>query len=236
MRQKLTEAEPEADERHRTTSNDIERSGDYHGTGANLGLISTQVEALKLINGKGDIITCSSTENPDLFSAARVSLGALGVITDVQMRAEPRYKLSMVQQKAPLEDVVENFESYNRSHRHFEFFWFPYTKTVLRKLTTLSDEPPLPISLSHHITDVVLENVVLGNILFDAISRLASAVPAWAPKISQVCASLISASRRLDWSHRVFATPRWVKFVEMEYAIPVANLRNVIREIEQNLE
>ncbi len=201
-----------------------------HGTGAKFGIISTQIESLKLINGRGEAVLCSRLENQDLFSAAQVSLGALGVIAEAKMRAEPRYKLSMVQEKASLESALENFEIYNNTHRHFEFFWFPYSKTVLQKLTKLSDEAPLPVSMSQHFTDVVLENM-----LFEGISRVARFVPAWAPKISQICASFASGNRRLDWSHRVFATPRWVKFVEMEYGIPLTKLRDVIRDIENNL-
>jgi FAD/FMN-containing dehydrogenase len=33
----------------------------------------------------------------------------------------------------------------------------------------------------------------------------------------------------------VFATPRWVKFVEMEYGVPIASFRDVIHDIEREL-
>lgn len=202
-----------------------------HGTGLRFGVLSTQIEALKLVNGRGDIVSCSRTENPEVFDAARVSLGALGVIVEATMRAEPRYKLAMEQTRADLEETLANVEKYNETHRHFEFFWFPHTKTVLQKLTKVSDEDPAPVSFSQQFTDVVLENIA-----FEGISKVARLVPAWAPGISKLCASLASANHRRDWSHRVFATPRWVKFVEMEYGVPLEKFRDVIHDIERELK
>ena len=200
-----------------------------HGTGLSLGVIAATVDSLKIVNGLGEPIEISSA-TPDLFNAARVSMGALGVITEATMRARPRYKLSMEQTRAELDDALTNIEKYNETHRHFEFFWFPHTKTVLQKLTKLTDEEPLPVTMSQHFTDVVLENAA-----FEVISKVSRLVPAWAPRISKICASLASANRRRDWSHRVFATPRWVKFVEMEYGVPIASFRDVIRDIEREL-
>ena len=202
-----------------------------HGTGSSLGVISTQVEALTLVNGRGIEVRCSKDENPDLFSAARVSLGALGVIADATMHTEKRYKLAMTQEKATLESALANFETYNQTHRHYEFFWFPHSKTVLQKLTKLTVEEPLPVTMSQHFSEVILENT-----LFEGISRVARAFPSMAPAISRLCGSMASGNRRRDWSHRVFASPRWVKFVEMEYGIPLKHFRDVIHEIEKDLE
>ena len=54
-----------------------------HGTGIDLKSISNQVIALKFINGKGEVIECSTTKNIELFKAAQVSLGCLGIITEI---------------------------------------------------------------------------------------------------------------------------------------------------------
>jgi len=201
-----------------------------HGTGAKFGILSTQIEALKIVNGLGDVVEISAAKNPELLNAARVSLGGLGIISEVTLKAHPRYKLAMEQTKASLDEALANIEKYNETHRHFEFFWFPHTNTVLQKLTKLTDEEPLPVTFSQHFTDVVLENAA-----FEGISKISRLVPVWAPTISKICASLASSNRRRDWSYRVFATPRWVKFVEMEYGVPMEHFRDVIRDIEKEL-
>src|SRR5436190_20153616 len=57
-----------------------------HGTGARLGGIATQIAGLELVLADGSVVTCSATERPDLFAAARIGLGALGVITTVTLQ------------------------------------------------------------------------------------------------------------------------------------------------------
>src|SRR3989442_1349350 len=52
-----------------------------HGTGARLGGLATQVEALELVLADGSVVTCSASSRPGLFAAARVGLGAFGVIS-----------------------------------------------------------------------------------------------------------------------------------------------------------
>ena len=51
-----------------------------HGTGARLGGLATQIAALDLVTADGSLLHCSPEENADIFNAARVSVGALGVI------------------------------------------------------------------------------------------------------------------------------------------------------------
>ncbi|WP_143264363.1 FAD-binding protein, partial [Amycolatopsis kentuckyensis] len=64
-----------------------------HGTGAKLGGLATQVVALELVLADGSVVSCSAGERPDLFAAARVGLGALGVITTVTLKCEPSFVL-----------------------------------------------------------------------------------------------------------------------------------------------
>ena len=201
-----------------------------HGTGTDLGVISTQVRSLTLINGKGERIRCSASENPELFSAARVSLGALGVMVDIEIEVQAAYRLAMTQKKSTLQDSLDHFEAYNRDYRHFEFFWFPHSKTVLQKFTTETKEESRAVTLSQHFSEVVLENT-----LFELISRLSRLFPSLAPAISRICGQFASGNQRLDWSHKVFASLRWVKFVEMEYGVPLKSFKNVIEEIEAEI-
>ena len=60
-----------------------------HGSGRNFGSISTQVRALELVLADGSIVSCSETERPELFAAARVSVGALGVVTTLTLQCVP---------------------------------------------------------------------------------------------------------------------------------------------------
>src|SRR6266545_142899 len=78
-----------------------------HGTGAAYGGIATQVVGLELVLADGSVATCLATERPDLFAAARVGLGALGVISTVTLRTEPSFVLSAEERPEPLEEVLD---------------------------------------------------------------------------------------------------------------------------------
>jgi L-gulono-1,4-lactone dehydrogenase len=85
-----------------------------HGTGARLGGLATQVEALELVLADGSVVTCSASSRPELFAAARVSLGALGVITAVTLRCVPSFTLLADERPVPVEEVLEQSASWPR--------------------------------------------------------------------------------------------------------------------------
>src|ERR1700722_5556273 len=104
-----------------------------HGTGARLGGLATQVEALDLVLADGALVTCLAACRPELFAAARIGLGALGVITAVTLRCVPSFTLAADERPMPVEQVIEEFDEYAAANDHFEFYWFPYGRQALVK-------------------------------------------------------------------------------------------------------
>src|SRR6266508_4478628 len=98
-----------------------------HGTGAALGGLAAQVTGLTLVTGVGDVVECSEKSDPDLLSAARVSLGALGVIVLVTLRVLPAYRLRYRSERMRLDEVIADLDGHLAEHRHFEFYAFPYS-------------------------------------------------------------------------------------------------------------
>lgn len=96
-----------------------------HGTGPTLGSISTQVVGLRLVLASGEIIECSPTQEPALFQAAQVSLGVLGIITQVTLRCLPAYRLHEKTWVAGFEECMGQLDGLIAANRHFEFFWVP---------------------------------------------------------------------------------------------------------------
>jgi FAD/FMN-containing dehydrogenase len=113
-----------------------------HGTGSGFGSLSTQVIALRLILASGEIITCSETEEPDTFKAAQISLGLLGIVSQVTVRVIPAYCLHERTWVAGVEKCLAEFDSFDQSNRHVEVFWVPATDTcALKTLNRTDDEP-----------------------------------------------------------------------------------------------
>jgi L-gulono-1,4-lactone dehydrogenase len=187
-----------------------------HGTGAGFRNLSGQVAGLRLITADGEPVDCSEEVEPGLFRAARVSLGALGVITRVTLRCAPLYTLRRLDRPLPLGEVLDSLGEWVDGHERFELFVFPYTDVALTRVTESTPDSPRPLSPARElIEDVVLENAVLG-----AFMRTGRGVPRAIPALNRTLARLFQPGERVDRAHRVYANVRRVRFTEMEYALP----------------
>lgn len=200
-----------------------------HGTGERFGGISTQIARLELVLADGSVVSCSADHNPDLFQAARVGLGALGVISHVTLRCEPAFVLSAQERPEPLEQVLEGFDEFAAQHDHFEFYWFPYGKNALVKRNNRAPAgtPPTPLSQARRF----FEYEVMENAAFGALCRIGRAVPRLVQPLGKLSSAALSAREYSDLSYRVFVTHRGVRFVESEYAIPRETLHDVLAEL-----
>ena len=197
-----------------------------HGTGKALTGLAGQVVAMKLINGQGEIIECSKTLNPHIFDVARVSVGALGIITEYTLQAVPSFRLRALEQPMRLDDVLENAHDLASAHDHFEFFWIPHTKWALTKRNNRTEDElqPLPRVKGW------IEKTFMENYAFGALCRVGRARPSLIPRLATALPS--SGSREyVDQSFKIFASPRIVRFYEMEHALPVEALVPALREI-----
>lgn len=198
-----------------------------HGTGTSFGTISTQIVALKIINAHGEIKRCSPTENPNLFKAAQVSLGALGVITEITLRCIPSYKLLIKNRKEKLTSVLDSIAERNEQNRNFEYYWFPYTDTVWTKTTNVAESgDPDKDSYFNYLSELLVENYS-----FKAICEWARMFPSQNKMVAKLSAQSVPTVDKLNFSHRVFATMRLVKFKEMEYNVPADAYQDVMKEV-----
>jgi L-gulonolactone oxidase len=204
-----------------------------HGTGAKYGGIATQVRALELVIADGTVLSCSAEENPEVFAAARVGLGALGVIATVTLQCEPAFALAAAEGPAGLDEVLAELDDNIVGNDHFEFYWFPHTRRVLTKRNNrvLPGTELRPIGRFRHW----LDDELLSNKLFEGINRLTSRRPNLIPRVNGIAARMLSPRDFIDRSHRVFASVRTVRFREMEYAVPRAAVPEVLAGIERYL-
>ncbi|MFD5650905.1 D-arabinono-1,4-lactone oxidase [Streptomyces sp. NPDC127039] len=202
-----------------------------HGSGERFGVLATQVRELELVLADGSVVTCSATERPDLFAAARVSLGALGVITTVTLQCVPLFALRGLDQPQPLDETLESLDGLVAAHDHFEFFWFPHTTTALtRRFTRLPAGTGLrPLGRVAR----TVEDRLLADYAFEGLLRLGTRRPAIVPGITRLATRLTGSRDVTDLAHRVFASPRNVRFREGEYAVPRDAVVDVLRELRR---
>ncbi len=199
-----------------------------HGTGAQLRGIADAIVALQLVTASGDILEIDETH--PWFNAARVGLGALGVITEVTLQCVPAYLLHANERPMALPDVLDNLETLVDSNDHFEFYWFPHTEKALVKENNRVPEgtarKPLPKWRYQ------LDDEFLSNSLYERVQRLATKRRSFVPTINKISGSLLGAREYTDHSFEVFISPRRVRFCESEFALPRAAAHEAIAELQ----
>ena len=113
-----------------------------HGTGVRFGNLSTRVLGMRLVTASGEVLELTREKDPEALLAARVSLGALGVVSQVTMECVPLYTLQRHDKPIPLADVLDGLDEHVEGNDHFEFFLWPYTRTAMTRSTTRSDAEP----------------------------------------------------------------------------------------------
>ncbi|MFC4942611.1 D-arabinono-1,4-lactone oxidase [Pseudonocardia sp. GCM10023141] len=195
-----------------------------HGTGAGLTGIAGQVRGLEMVLADGRVLTCSPTENADVFAAARVGLGALGVLVGVTLQTEPAFRLHAREEGLPFDGVLADLDRHVAENEHFEFFWFPHTDIAAAKSNNRTEATgPVRTRMAEFVGEELITNGVFG-----LACRIGDVVPALVPRMNRLVASQFAASEYVDRSYRVFVSPRRVRFVEMEYAIPRAAIHEAL--------
>jgi FAD-linked oxidoreductase len=182
-----------------------------HGTGAELGSLSTFARGFRLMIADGSIVKCSRTEQPELFEAQRLSLGLLGVAVSIEIDVLPAYRLEEQIRAVPFGEVLERFDELAASHRHVEFLMLPYSdRALLKTLQPTEDARPFKPP----------------SALDQKIFRLACDATAFVPEVARpmqrLIAHLMRSSRRVGPAHQIFPSERSVRFEEMEYELPRA--------------
>ncbi len=209
-----------------------------HGTGRDVGGMAAQVAGLELALADGRIISCSA-DSPDggirhpdgspvnVFDAARVGLGALGVVTAVTFRVVAAFLLEAREEPMSWSEVMRRLDELTADNEHFEFYWFPHSEACLTKRNNRIAGPARPLPRWRYL----LDDEFLSNSLFGVTCQLGRAVPGLIPAVNTVAARALGARTYSDAAYRVFTSPRRVRFKEQEYAIPRAALSDVLAEV-----
>lgn len=198
-----------------------------HGTGARFGNLSSRVAGMRVVTASGEVVELTADTDPDGLRAARVSVGALGVVTAVTLRTVPQYTLHRHDRPLPLGETLARLDELAGANDHFEFFLWPYTRTAATKTTRRGQEPARPqASWKRRLSEDLIENRLL-----ETISRVGRARNSLVPRLNRLLASSMGEGRLQDHAYRVYATKRTVRFNELEYAIPRVHAREALERV-----
>ncbi|HYZ93831.1 MAG TPA: D-arabinono-1,4-lactone oxidase [Actinomycetota bacterium] len=204
-----------------------------HGTGIGFGNLATFVTHMTLVCADGSTLRCSPEADERVFRAAQVSIGSLGVISTVTLQCEPAFNLHAREEGADLDEVLGSLDDYIAGNEHFEFFWFPHSSVVHMKRNNRTDREPTP----RRPWKAFKSEIIMSNVAFGLVSRYGRARPDKIPSLMRnVVASGIGKMQKVDRSDHIYASPRLVRFSEMEYAIPRRNAREAIEGIRSMID
>ena len=198
-----------------------------HGTGSRIGCMSTFIEGLQLVNARGDLVECDRQRNPELFEAARVSLGALGIITQVRLQNVAPYRLRRETVWLEFDEILERADSMADQHRNFEFYYVPFSGMGFTDAHDITDEP---VSSTEKLDgNEGVRDLQLARDWLEGSPRLRELILGTYMKT-------LGDEMTVENSWKNYASERNVCFNEMEYHLPRENGIPALREIRTTLE
>lgn len=201
-----------------------------HGTGITLQSIANQIHGMSIITGTGDILNLEENKDKDLIQALSVSLGSAGLITEATLKMVPSYKLKVETFAEDMSSALAKFHERLKNNRHLEMFYFPVGDWSIVKMMNETKAEPSPQSHLARMSDIVLENW-----LYEGLNIAACKTGSY-QKIDTIMRKFVGHKSFVNWSHRAFPTERSVRFMEMEFNLPVEKFEEVFSEIKYQIK
>jgi L-gulono-1,4-lactone dehydrogenase len=188
------------------------------------GSISTQVVSLKLIDSNGNIHVTSKTQNPDLFSAAKCGLGAIGVILEVSLECEKAFNLELTESIEQFTDVLANYKKTLSSNEYFRFWWIPganVSKSMTFKRTALpTTVGPFQKFMKRFEVPLLINILNIGKFLGNR-------------RIMKFISNLLAHKVAVDRSDQALTGPVPETYTEMEYFFPIEKFEEIHEEFRK---
>jgi FAD/FMN-containing dehydrogenase len=178
-----------------------------HGTGIGLGCLSSQAVGMRLVQADGAVLRVEADTDAETMAAAQVSIGMLGVIATVTLQTIDSYNLREKLWRDDFEACMDRHDELAARHRHFSFFWCPVPQS--RHLYCLPDVAS--VSPTKRDSDVCEMKVM------DVTDE--------APFANE------KTFERVAYSSEIYPIEYVPNFHELEYAIPVENGKEALRQV-----
>lgn len=202
-----------------------------HGTGATLPAVHDGVVGARLVTPAGQVLELGGPRDADSLAAARVSLGSLGIVSQLTLRVVPAFNLRRKVWLQPVDDLLREAPALATRHRHFEMFVLPFTGYAAGLMHEVYEGDSLLLPNS-------AEDATLADLrrLRDWLGRF-PALRTWA---AQRFIDPHQTEEARERAHRLLSTVRSSRFNETEWHVPAENgiacLRQVIDAIHQHNE
>jgi FAD-linked oxidoreductase len=198
-----------------------------HGTGSACKAIHGEITALQLVTARGEVIDCSPSQRSEVFNAARVGLGAFGVITRVELQNRPLTRVLKRTHVAPLEQAMAEWPALIERHRNVEFYAVPFTGLAAIITCDETDRPVRPRGPDQDVQ--TLMDLKRLRDLFGFSNGLRK-------RIAQAAMADLPPEEAVDEGWKLLSNERPVRFNEIEFHLPLDAQIDALREVIATIE
>jgi len=201
-----------------------------HGTGGRTRILSAYLRHLRLVDGAGEVHELDAEREPELFSAARVNLGCLGLVTELTFDCVPAYDVEERLELVDFDRALADLQATVDGHDYVKLWWFPYTNQVQVYTFDRTEAPRTGFELTR-----VLDESGVSGVAFTGLLALTRALPELTPFIMRTSQRVhFHSRRRVDRSDRVTKYPGSVpRHQETEYAFPIEHAATTIERMRE---
>ena len=198
-----------------------------HGTGRGIQAMHGSVVAMRIATPTGEVIDCDAVTRPEVFNAARVGLGAFGVVTQVTLQNQPLNRILKRTEVRPTEEVLEDWPALRQRHRNVEFYVLPFTGHSVVISNDVTDRPVKPRG-----PDADTETLMGLKQLRDWFEF----APSLRRKLAAEELAKIPPEEVVDEGWKLLSNERPVRFNEIEYHLPIEAQVPALREVLSAIE
>ena len=198
-----------------------------HGTGTTLPCLSDFITGLQLVTADGELLDCDDQHHAEVFQAAKVGLGALGIITAYRLQNTRPYRLRKVTEWHAIDDILEQAEANADRYRNYEFFYIPFSGMGFTETHEITDDP---VSATAKFDQ---------NDGADTLRKVRNWLD-WSPRLRRLVLSsymkTLGREEKVASSWQTYTSDRNVRFNEMEFHLPREVGLQAFREIRTLVE
>jgi len=188
-----------------------------HGSGIHFQILASQVDSFKLITLNGEVLHLQKEKDGEMFHLALVSVGCLGVISEVTINIDQRYHLEERAELKTFDEVANNVSQWVQEAEHLKFWWLPLTDYVMVYRYSRTQKPVNDSKIRQFLFDEVLSKKVYQLLLWTGNQK-----PSWRKSINNLIGkNFLKPIHRVEKNWKVFNVPMPPLHRETEWAFDI---------------
>jgi sugar-1,4-lactone oxidase-like protein len=196
-----------------------------HGSGINYQILASQVDSLKLATLSGEVLHLQKERDAELFRQALVSLGCLGIISEITLNIDERYHLHEQSGLKDFDEVCDNVLQWIHECDHLKLWWFPHDHRIMVYRYNRTREKVRDSKFRQVVFDEVL-----ADIFFKGLIWWGNRKPERRKSINRfICDAFLKDINRIEKNWKVFNVAMPPIHRETEWAFDIQHTPQLLR-------